>query len=132
MMRLLSLPGHKWMPDRIKDGTCFDKNAVVRIWDKTGFVKGINGNAGIVEIDTPHGRRAYTIVHIMERGNYRSIPGDANQWSKRVAKVMRRLSEMSYAYFSSLYNSYNRCGQQLLFHHALSAGKTEKTLPVSL
>ena len=60
-----------------------------RVWDKTGFVKGINGDAGIVEFNTPNGRRAYTIVLIMERENYLSIPGDANTWSARVAMVLR-------------------------------------------
>ena len=72
MLYLLSLPGYKWVLDRIKDSTCFSSSKVVRIWDKTGFVKGVNGSAGIVEIDTPHGRRAYTIVHIMARTNFRS------------------------------------------------------------
>ncbi len=131
MLYLLSLPGYKWVLDRIKDSTCFSSRKVVRIWDKTGFVKGVNGSAGIVEIDTPHGRRAYTIVHIMERTNFRSIPGNANRWSTKVAMVMRRISEMTYAFLSSRYESYNRCGLGLLIQYA-SRVAAEDTENVSL
>ena len=118
MLYLMSLPGYKWIQDRIKDGTCFARRKSVRVWDKTGFVKGINGDAGIVEFNTPNGRRAYTIVLIMERENYLSIPGDANTWSARVAMVLRRISEMSYAFVSSYYNRPNQCGLGLLLQYA--------------
>ncbi|MGA0224802.1 MAG: SH3 domain-containing protein [bacterium] len=118
MLYLMSLPGYKWIQDRIKDGTCFSRRKSVRVWDKTGFVKGINGDAGIVEFNTPNGRRAYTIVLIMERENYLSIPGDANTWSARVAMVLRRISEMSYAFVSSYYNRPNQCGLGLLLQYA--------------
>jgi len=114
MLHLLKLPGHSWLIDRIKAGTCFSSNKSVKIWDKTGFVKGVNGNGGIVEIDTPHGRKAYSIVMFMERDKYHTIIGDATKWSERMAMHMRRISEMTYAFFSNRYESYNKCGRSLL------------------
>ena len=54
----------------------------------------------------------------MERENYLSIPGDANTWSARVAMVLRRISEMSYAFVSSYYNRPNQCGLGLLLQYA--------------
>ena len=102
------------MIERIKAGTCFSSNKSVKIWDKTGFVKGVNGNGGIVEIDTPHGRKAYSIVMFIERDKYHTIIGDATKWSERMAMHMRRISEMTYAFFSNRYESYNKCGRSLL------------------
>ncbi len=121
ILDLLSLPGHAWLKDRIKAGTCFADNQVVNIWDKTGFVKGVNGNAGIVEIDTPHGKKAYTIVMFMERDDHDSISGDASKWFERMSVHMRKISEMTYAYFSLHYNSYNLCGRSLLSQYARRA-----------
>jgi hypothetical protein len=114
MLHLLKLPGHSWLIDRIKAGTCFSSNKTVNIWDKTGFVKGVNGNGGIVEIDTPHGRKAYSIVMFMERDKFQTIIGDATKWSESMAMHMRRISEMTYAFFSNRYESYNKCGRSLL------------------
>ena len=131
MLYLMSLPGYKWIQDRIKDGTCFARRKSVRIWDKTGFVKGVNGDAGIIEFDTPKGRRAYTIVMIMERENYRSIPGDANRWSAKVAMVLRRISEMGYAFVSSHYNRLNQCGLGLLLQYASRTnGENSSAVPL--
>ena len=67
MLNLLKLPGYKWLKDRIKADTCYSTNKTVKLWDKTGFVKGSNGNAGIVEINTPFGRKAYSIAIFIER-----------------------------------------------------------------
>ena len=117
MLYLLGLPGHAWLKDRIKAGTCFSANKSVKLWDKTGFVKGVNGNAGIVEIDTPHGRRAYTLVIFMEREDYLTIEGDASSWSERMSLHMRKISELSYAFISNRYNSYNECGHSQLIRY---------------
>ena len=118
MLYLLGLPGQAWLKDRIKAGTCFSSNKLVKIWDKTGFVKGVNGNAGIVEIDTPHGRKAYSIVMFIEREDYQSITGDAAQWSESVSHHMRRISEMTYAFISNRYGSFNKCGLSRLIRSA--------------
>ena len=118
MLFLLGLPSQSWLKDRIKAKTCFSSNKSVKLWDKTGFVKGVNGNAGIVEIATPHGRKAYSIVMFMERENYQSIKGDAAQWFERVSLHMRRISEMTYAFISNRYESYNVCGRSLLTRYA--------------
>ncbi len=121
MLYLLGLPGHSWLKDRIKEETCFSTNKTVKIWDKTGFVQGANGNAGIVEINTPHGRKAYSIVLFIEREDYNSITGDAINWFEQVSMHMRRISEMTYAYFLNRYHSYNQCGLSLLIRHAKRA-----------
>ena len=118
MLRLLELPGHSWLIDRIKARTCFSSNKSVKIWDKTGFVKGVNGNGGIVEIDSPHGRKAYSIAMFMERDDFHTINGDASQWSERMSLHMRRISEMTYAFISNRYESYNKCGRSLLIRYA--------------
>ena len=118
MLRLLELPGHSWLKDSIKAGTCFSSNKSVKIWDKTGFVKGVKGNGGIVEIDSPHGRKAYSIVMFIERENYQTIIGDATQWSENMGMHMRKISEMTYAFFSNRYESYNKCGLSLLNRYA--------------
>jgi len=118
MLRLLGMPGHSWLVDRIKARTCFSSNKSVKIWDKTGFVKGVNGNGGIVEIDSPHGRRAYSIAMFMERDDFHTINGDASQWSERMSLHMRRISEMTYAFISNRYESYNECGRSLLIRYA--------------
>jgi beta-lactamase class A len=117
MLYLLGLPGHVWLKDRIKAGTCFSANKLVKLWDKTGFVKGVNGNAGIVEIDTPHGRRAYSIVMFIEREDYQTITGDATSWSERVSLHMRKISELTFSFISNRYESYNDCGRSLLIRY---------------
>jgi len=130
MLHLLGLPGHAWLKDRIKAGTCFSSNRSVKIWDKTGFVKGVNGNAGIVEIDTPHGRKAYSIVLFIERKNYETIKGDAQKWNDRVSFHMRRISEITYAFFSNRYKSFFKCGYSNLKRYIKLALKN-KNLDVS-
>ncbi len=84
----------------------------------TGFVKGLNGNAGIVEIDTPHGRKAYSLVMLMERQDYQTIEGDAANWFEIVSLHMRRISEITFAYISNRYESYNECGHSQLIRYA--------------
>lgn len=118
MLNLLNLPGHTWLKDRIKAETCFSSNKSVKLWDKTGFVKGLNGNAGIVEIDTPHGRKAYSLVMLMERQDYQTIEGDAASWFEIVSLHMRRISEITFAYISNRYESYNECGHSQLIRYA--------------
>ncbi|GIT03738.1 MAG: hypothetical protein CM1200mP28_09970 [Deltaproteobacteria bacterium] len=113
MLNLLKLPGYPWLKDRIKAGTCFSTNKTVKLWDKTGFVKGSNGNAGIVEINTPFGRKAYSIVLFIERKDFHSISGNARKWFEQSSMHMRRISEMTYAYFSKRYHNYNECGLTL-------------------
>ena len=117
MLYLLSLPGHSWLKDRIKADTCFSANKSVKLWDKTGFVKGVNGNAGVIEIDTPHGRRAYSLVMFMEREDYQTIEGDANRWSVRVSLHMRKISEITFAFISNRYESYYECGRSQLIRY---------------
>lgn len=117
MLYLLSLPGHSWLKDRIKADTCFSANKSVKLWDKTGFVKGVNGNAGVIEIDTPHGRRAYSLVMFMEREDYQTIEGDANSWSERVSLHMRKISEITFAFISNRYESYYECGRSQLIRY---------------
>ncbi len=117
MLDLLKLPGYKWVKDRIKAGTCYSTNKTVKLWDKTGFVKGSNGNAGIVEINTPFGRKAYSIVIFIERKDFHSIKVNAKKWFEKTSIHMRRISEMAYAYFSNLYQNYNQCGINLLKYH---------------
>ena len=121
MLYLLGLPGHFWLKDRIKAGTCFSANKSVKLWDKTGFVKGVNGNAGIVEIDTPHGRRAYSIVMFMEREDYNTIEGDANLWSELVSLHMRNISQIIFAFISNRYESYYECGRSQLIRYTKMA-----------
>ena len=121
MLNLLNLPGHTWLKDRIKAGTCYSENKTVKLWDKTGFVKGSNGNAGIVEISTPFGRKAYSIVLFIERKDFHSITGNAKRWFENSSMHMRRISEMTFAYFSNRYKSYNKCGLHLLIQHTKNA-----------
>ena len=121
MLNLLKLPGHPWLKDRIKAGTCYSTNKTVKLWDKTGFVKGSNGNAGIVEINTPFGRKAYSIVLFIERKDFHSITGNARKWFEQASMHMRRISEMTYAYFSKRYQNYNECGLPLLMRHTRNA-----------
>ena len=121
MLNLLKLPGHPWLKDRIKAGTCYSTNKTVKLWDKTGFVKGSNGNAGIVEINTPFGRKAYSIVIFIERKDFDSITGNAREWFEQASIHMRRISEMTYAYFSKRYHNYNECGLPSLMRHTRKA-----------
>jgi len=132
MLHLLSLSGRSDRKDRLKDGTCFAGNKTVRIWDKTGFVKGINGNAGIIEIDSPHGRRAYSVVAAIERPNFRTIRGNASRWSAKVAYHLRRISELTYAYFTSRYDALADCGHDRLVQYSTRALQQNTPLKASL
>ena len=91
------------------------------MWDKTGFVKGSNGNAGIVEINTPFGKKAYSIVLFIERKDFHSITVNVKKWFEKTSMHMRRISEMTYAYFSNLNHNYNQCGINLLMNHTRKA-----------
>ena len=117
MLFLLSLPGHAWIKDRVKDNTCFSLDKTTKVWDKTGFVKGANGNAAIVRIDTPHGKKAYSIILFIERNDYETIKGDAKIWYDNVSIHMRRISEMTYAFFSKRYERNFKCGLSKLLHY---------------
>ena len=121
ILNLLKLPGYPWLKDRIQANTCFSTNKTVTLWDKTGFVKGSNGNAGIVEINTPFGRKAYSIVIFIERKDFKSIAVNARKWFVKTSMHMRSISEMTYAYFSNLYQNYNECGIPLLMRHTKNA-----------
>ena len=121
MLNLLKLPGHPWLKDRIRAGTCYSINKTVKLWDKTGFVKGSNGNAGIVEINTPFGSKAYSLVLFIERKDFHSITGDSRIWFEQASMHMRRISEMTYAYFSKRNYNYNECGLTLLMRHTRNA-----------
>ena len=121
MLDLLKLPGYSWIKDRIKAGTCYSTNKTVTLWDKTGFVKGSNGNAGIVEINTPFGRKAYSIVIFIERQDFHSITVNVKSWFEKTSMHMRRISEMTYAYFSKQYHNFNECGLPLLMRHTRNA-----------
>ena len=114
MLNLLKLPGYPWLKDRIRAGTCFSTNKTVKLWDKTGFVKGSNGNAGIIEINTPFGRKAYSIVIFIGRNNFHSIKENTRNWFKNTSIHMRKISEMTFAYFSNQYHNFNKCGIPLL------------------
>lgn len=132
MLDYLGMGSDHRVNDRLKDGTCYAENDQVKLWDKTGFVKGVNGNAGIVEIDTPHGRRAYSVVLILERANYQSIDGNAVEWSSSISEQMRRISEMVYAHFNLEYEAADDCGYESLIHHVRRAHEQEGRLRAAL
>ena len=121
ILNLLNLSGHPWLKDRIKADTCYSSNKTVKLWDKTGFVKGSNGNGGIIEMNSPFGRKAYSIVVFIERKDFHSIKGIGRAWFDQTSKHMRRISEMTYAYFSNRYHNYNKCGLALLIRHTRKA-----------
>ncbi len=114
MLYLLGLSSRRGVKDRLKDGTCFANDRSAKIWNKTGFVRGLNGDVGIIEINTPKGRRPYTIISIIDRPNYRSIRGNGNWWARRQSRLHRKISEMSYAYFKSKYGARTQCGRKRL------------------
>ena len=127
MLYYLGLPSTRRVRDRLKDGTCFARDRSVRIWDKTGFVRGLNGDVGVIEIRTPKGRRAYSIISIIDRPDYKTIRGSGNAWASRQSKIHRRISEMSYAFFKSKYGSNTRCGQNRLTLYASLGGSSRST-----
>ncbi len=114
MLYLLGLSSRHGVKDRLKDGTCFAGDHDAKIWDKTGFVRGLNANVGIIEIKTPEGRRPYSIISIIDRPNYRSIRGNGQSWARRQSQLHRRVSEMSYAYFKKKYGASTKCGAKRL------------------
>ncbi|MBF0287941.1 MAG: serine hydrolase [SAR324 cluster bacterium] len=117
MLYLLGLSSRRGVKDRLKDGTCFANDRSAKIWNKTGFVRGLNGDVGIIEIKTPKGRRPYTIISIIDRPNYRSIRGNGNWWAKRQSRLHRKISEMSYAYFKRKYGARTKCGRKRLMNY---------------
>lgn len=133
MLYLMGQPNGPRARDRLKDGTCFARNPHVKVWDKTGFVKGVNGNVGIVQIETPEGPRSYTVVMALEREEYKTIPGNANKWSYNLSQHMRRISELVYTYMSIQYHRYNECEQtDRLVYHASQALKRPDVVRASL
>ena len=125
MLYLLGLSSRQGVRDRLKDGTCFAADRSAKIWNKTGFVRGLNGDVGIIEIKTPKGRRPYSIISIIDRPNYHSIRGSGNSWARRQSKLHRMISEMSYAYFKNKYGAPTTCGKKRLFSYT---GKDSKAL----
>lgn len=117
MLYLLGLSSRRGVRDRLKDGTCFAADRTAKIWDKTGFVRGLNADVGIIEIKTPKGRRPYSIISIIDRQNYNSIRGSGNSWARRQSKFHRMISEMSYAYFKNKYGAPTQCGKKRLFSY---------------
>ena len=133
ILYMMGQPNGPRARDRLKDGTCFARNKNVKVWDKTGFVKGVNGNIGIVQIDTPEGPKSYTVVMAMERANYKSISGNANGWSFNLSQHMRRISELVYTYMSIQYHRYNECKQtDRLVYHASQALERPEVVKASL
>jgi hypothetical protein len=133
ILYLMGQPNGPRARDRLKDGTCFARNKNVKVWDKTGFVKGVNGNIGIVQVDTPEGPKSYTVVMAMERANYKSISGNANGWSFNLSQHMRRISELVYTYMSIQYHRYNECKQtDRLVYHASQALERPEVVKASL
>jgi uncharacterized protein YgiM (DUF1202 family) len=133
ILYLMGQPNGPRARDRLKDGTCFARNKNVKVWDKTGFVKGVNGNIGIVQIDTPEGPKSYTVVMAMERANHESISGNANGWSFNLSQHMRRISELIYTYMSIEYHRYNECKQtDRLVYHASQALEQPEIIKTSL
>ncbi|MBF0349429.1 MAG: serine hydrolase [SAR324 cluster bacterium] len=118
MLSLLGIEGHRHSRDRLKDGTCFEQFDSVKIWDKTGFVRGLNGNSGIIEIDTPQGRKAYSVVSIIDREDYWRIRGGGNRWAAVQSYRMRRISEMIYAWFMNQHQGFEACGRNELVKYA--------------
>ncbi len=117
MLYFLGLSSRRGVKDRLKDGTCFASDRTAKIWDKTGFVRGLNADVGIIEIKTPEGRRPYSIISIIDRPNYRSIRGNGRTWARRQSQFHRMISEMSYAYFKNKYGSPTKCGKKRLFSY---------------
>ena len=54
----------------------------------------------------------------MERQDYQTIEGDAASWFEIVSLHMRRISEITFAYISNRYESYNECGHSQLIRYA--------------
>ncbi len=121
MLYLLGLSSRRGVRDRLKDGTCFANDRQAKVWDKTGFVRGLNGDVGIIEVSTPQGRKAYSIISIISRYDYNSIRGSGNRWAGKQSKLHRKISEMSYAYFKMKYGKKVSCGRDRLFQHGGSS-----------
>lgn len=125
MLYLLGLSSRRGVRDRLKDGTCFASDRSAKIWDKTGFVRGLNADVGIIEIKTPKGRRPYSIISIIDRPNYNTIRGSGKSWAKRQSRLHRRISEMSYAYFKNKYGAPTNCGKKRLFSYGKLVAATD-------
>ena len=67
----------------------------------------------------------------MEREDYQTIDGDATRWSERVSLHMRKISEITFAFISNRYESYNECGRSQLIRYAKLA-LAPRPLQVSL
>ena len=63
----------------------------------------------------------YSIVLFIERKDFNSIQGNGRKWFEDVSKHMRRISEMTFAFFSKRYHNYNECGLPLLMRHTRNA-----------
>lgn len=114
MLFYLGLSSSSKARDRLKDGTCFASDRSTKIWDKTGYVRGLNGDVGIIEIKTPQGRRPYSVISIIDRPNYKSIRGNSDRWARKQSRHHRRFSEMTYAFFKDKYGAKTQCGVKRL------------------
>lgn len=117
MLYILGLSSSSRARDRLKDGTCFASDRSAKIWDKTGYVRGLNGDVGIIEIDTKQGRRSYSVISIIDRPNYKTIRGNSDRWARKQSRLHRRISEMTYAFFKERYGSKTQCGRQRLLRY---------------
>jgi beta-lactamase class A len=102
MKNYLGLPSH----NRLLAGTCLPQN--IEIFNKTGTVYGMVGDAGMLVMTTADGQtKAYAIACLIQD---RTKVRDENRresyrhWARTRAGVIRRLSEGVYGYFHEHYN----------------------------
>lgn len=118
MLYYLGLPSGTKGWDRLKDRTCFAGDRTAKVYDKTGFVRGLNGDAGIIEINTPKGRRAYTFIGMIARTDYQTVPSNGERWARIQSNRLRRISEMTYGYMKQSYGAKTGCGVNHLYKYA--------------
>ncbi len=120
MQRIMGLksPGHL---DRILDRTCIpnDKNAlkisggyVSSVKDKTGFIWGVNADAGLVNAhfynkeDTKETNVPYIAVFMIEDegASPAKFRGNANAWGRAKTETIRSISEAVYWHLERTYS----------------------------
>ncbi len=114
---LMQLPPPSQIADRLYSKTCLTQDPHTRLWDKTGFVRGSNGNAGVIGFQVNDKTQAYIIVSVIWRKNHQSINSGGKLWFQKSNFIHRRISEMTYAYFQKLYSGPSTCGATLLEKH---------------
>ena len=113
MLRLMQLPPPSQIADRLHAKTCLDEDQTTKLWDKTGFVRGSNGDAGIIAFQAEQQRVAYIIVSVIWRKDHQSIISNGKRWFQKSNFIHRRISEMTYAYFQKQYPGQSSCGADL-------------------